>query len=163
MGRVAFILIFLGLMNAYAGSRLVSLWPWAAQHAGLVWLLVLCFFILQLSGPFGERMFFPAWRRDYDVDGVLDVLVWISYLAFGIMSVFIAYALVMDVIRVSWKLVAMPVHEVDFDRRALMTLGVATVVSSAIGVWQAVAGPTVRRVEIRLKNLPAAFDGAERR
>ncbi len=155
-----FITVFLSvfaLFNIYTGYRIIARWPWAAQHAAVCWAIIAAFFVLQLVGVFGDRLFFPRLRKDYD--GLVLALDWASYIAFGLMSVLIFYNLAADIIGVVWQLVDKSADPLAIDRRALLTLGAATLGTTALGVGQVIAGPVVREVEIPLRNLPTRFDG----
>lgn len=157
--RLMVIIAILALLNVYAASRIITRWPWAEQHLAIAWLLVLGFFLLQLTGPFGERLFFPGWRKKRSLRLPLYVLTWASYAAFGVMSCLIAYALLVDVISIPWKLLVVPNNPAIFDLRTLLILVGITALTALYGLRQAKVGPSVRRVEIPLRNLPESFDG----
>ena len=149
----------LALLNLYAASRIISRWAWAGEHLLLSGFLFFGFFALQLLGPFGDRLIFPRLKKDYDAETLVYVLDWASYLAFGILSFLVVYALATDIVSIIWKWIAAPANPVDFDRRALLTLGLLTIGTTIIGIRQAIVGPRVRKVEVPLNNLPAGFDG----
>ncbi len=159
LGRIVIAIGLLILLNSYVASRIIARWPWAGHHLVIASLLFFGFFILQLVGPFGDHILFPRLKKEYDATILVLTLDWASYAAFGVMSVLVFYSLVTDIGSIAWKWIAMPSDPVDFDRRALLGLGAATVLTTIFGIRQANAGPAVRKVEISLRNLPASFDG----
>ncbi|MHB1204454.1 MAG: metallophosphoesterase [Rhodospirillaceae bacterium] len=156
--RIAIFLGILTLLNAYAAWRVIARWPWAEAHLAIAWFVALLFFLLQLVGPFGDRLWFPAWKKR-GADALVHVLSWISSLAFGAMSVTVVYALATDILGVVWQLIALPVDAAGFNRGLLLILSGATLATLVVGVWQARSGPGVRTVEVPLAALPARFDG----
>jgi predicted MPP superfamily phosphohydrolase len=156
--RIAIFLGVLALLNAYAAWRVIARWPAASEHSAAAWLVAVLFFLLQLVGPFGDRLWFPGWRKR-GADGIVHVLNWISALAFGAMSIAVVYALATDIVGTVWQLIALPADPAGFDRHLLFFLGGATLLTLVLGVWQARRGPRVLTVEVPLANLPAEFDG----
>lgn len=160
MGFSFFIFTFLVLPNAYAGLRIYSLWPWANQHAFIFWAMFALFVLIQFLGPFGERLFFPNWRTNAGFEPFIPALNWAAYMAYGILSIFVFYAVIGDVIRIIWNFIAPQDVTVDFDRRMILTLGVATAATTAVGVWQAGIGNLkIVKVDVPLDNLPKGLDG----
>ena len=157
--RITIVISLLALLNVYAASRIIARWPLAREHLTFTSLVFVAFFVLQLLAPFGDRLIFPRLKKAYDAETLVFVLDWASYLAFGILSFLVVYALATDIISFFWKKFAAPASPVDFDRRALVTLGLLTLGTTIIGIRQAFVGPSVRKVEIPLKNLPVGFDG----
>ena len=156
--RIAIFLGILALLNAYAAWRVIARWPAAEAHAGLAWLVALLFFVLQLVGPFGDRLWFPTWKQR-GADAVVHVLSWLSALAFGAMSVAVVYALAADIVGTLWRLIAPPADGADIDHMLLLVLGGATLATLTVGVWQARRGPRILTTEVPIANLPARFDG----
>ena len=157
--RIAIVISLLALLNLYAASRIMTRWAWAGEHLLFTYALFFGFFALQLLGPFGERLIFPKLKKAYNVETLVLVLNWASYLAFGILSFLVVFAFATDIISFIWKWVAAPTNLVDFDRRTLLALGIATIGTTIIGIRQAFVGPAVRTIEIPLENLPIGFDG----
>jgi predicted MPP superfamily phosphohydrolase len=156
--RITIFLGLLALLNAYAAWRVIARWPWAGEHSVAAWLVALVFFLLQLVGPFGDRLWFPGWRK-HGADAVVHILSWVSALAFGAMSIAVVYALATDIVGTVWQLIALPADPAGFDRRLLLFLGGATLATLVVGVWQARRGPAVVTVDVPLANLPAQFEG----
>ena len=154
--RIAIFLGILTLLNAYAAGRVIARWPWADAHLAMAWSVALLFFVLQLVGPFGDRLWFPAWKKR-GADAIVQVLSWISSLAFGAMSIAVVYAMATDIGGLLWQLFAP--DSTGLDRILLLILGGATLATLIVGVWQARRGPRVHTVEVPLANLPARFDG----
>ncbi|MDP9128493.1 MAG: metallophosphoesterase [Pseudomonadota bacterium] len=161
LGRIAFALGLFGAFNLYFVSRLIARWPWAERHLGVVSVLALGFFILQLTSLLGHRLLFPALKRTRGADTLILIVDWVSFLAFGAMSLFTIYTLLGDVFSIVWLLVRPPADLPAFDAdvlKALLSLVLGTMI---LGVGQASTGPVVRRVTIPIKGLPAAFAGVK--
>lgn len=161
--RVAVIVAILGLLNAYGAWRVMARLPWAGEHPALAWLIAVGFFALQMVGPFGDHLWFPAMRRT-GLGAVVRVIDWVSHLAFGAMSLMVVYAMAIDVVTLAWQLItvfsgALTIDPATFDRAVLAIMAAAIAVTMILGVWQARRGPTVMVSEVPLANLPAAFDG----
>lgn len=160
MGFSFFIFTFLFLPNAYAGLRIFSLWPWANQNAIFFWAIFSIFVLVQFAGPFGERLFFPNWRANAGLSAYIPAMNWAAYMAYGILSIFVFYTVIGDLIRVIWLHLSPADNTVDFDRRMILTLGVATAATTAVGFWQAgIAHMKVVKVDVPLDNLPKGLDG----
>ncbi|MDE2422481.1 MAG: metallophosphoesterase [Gammaproteobacteria bacterium] len=157
--RILIAIGLLALLNSYAASRIIARLPWAEHHVVMICLLFFGFFVLQLVGPFGDHILFPRLKKEYDATLLVFVLDWLSYAAFGVMSVLVFYCVLTDIGSMVWKWIAMPSDPIDFDRRVLLGLGTATVITTIFGIRQAHAGPAVRKVEIPLRDLPQSFDG----
>jgi predicted MPP superfamily phosphohydrolase len=157
--RILIALGVLALLNFYIALRFINRWPWAGQHVAAAVGIAVAFFLLQILGPFGDRALFPKLQNIFAVPGFYAALDWISYIALGAMSCLFIYTLVSDIVWILWLLITRPEDTINFDRRALISLGAITLGTAALGVGQAVAGPQIRRVDIPLKNLPATFDG----
>ncbi|MBX7198047.1 MAG: metallophosphoesterase [Rhodospirillaceae bacterium] len=156
--QVSIIVGILALLNAFGAWRVMARIPWAGDHPALAWLTALGFFALQMAGPFGDHLWFPAMRRA-GLGLIVRVVDWISHLAFGAMSLMVVFAIVLDAVTIPWRLIAPPADPLAFDRAALMTMGAAIIVTMVIGIWQARRGPVVHVTEVPLANLPPAFDG----
>lgn len=157
--RITIAISLLALLNLYAASRIITRWTWAGEHLLFTSVLFFGFFALQLLAPFGDRLFFPRLKEAYNAETLVFILDWVSYLAFGILSFLVVYAFATDIVSLIWKWIAAPENPVDFDRRVLLTLGILTIGTTIIGIRQAFVGPSVRKVEIQLNNLPVEFDG----
>ncbi len=147
------------LLNTYMAYRIVARWPWAGQHLFIVCLVFFGFFVLQLIGPVGGRVFFPQLKEQYDIALLIYGLNWASYAAFGVMSILVFYFVLTDILSLIWKWTHLPSDPINFDRRILFGVGTATLITTILGVRQAIVGPVVRRVDVRLRNLPKGFDG----
>ncbi len=156
--RIAIIVGILGLLNAYGAWRVMARVPWAGDHPALAWLIALGFFALQMIGPFGDHLWFPALRRAGHA-AVVRAIDWVSHLAFGAMSLMVVYAAALDAVTLAWRTIAPPADPAAFDRAALMVMGGAILATMAIGVWQARRGPSVYVTEVPIPNLPPAFEG----
>jgi predicted MPP superfamily phosphohydrolase len=122
-------------------------------------LIVFTILVLQLMAFFGNRLWFAELAQREGGAAVIVAINWVSYIAFGIMTAFVAMVLAVDIVTLIWKNAAPPADMVNFDRRTLITLGAVALGTSALGIFQARTGPMVKQVEIALRNLPKAFDG----
>ncbi len=152
-------IILFGLINIYAAGRIIKRWPWAEQHAAGAWLFVLAFFILQMIGPFGDHMFFPILKKKYNAARLVSVLNWVSYMAFGIMSLLVVYGLAIDAVSIICQIFISSFNPEVFDRYALYGIAIVTLATTVIGVRYIMMGPQVKEVDIPLRNLPPSFDG----
>ena len=157
--RIIIVLTVLAFINIYVALRILGRWPWAEQHAVMVWVFFGLFFLLQLLAPFGERLVFPELSKTYNAPALFSAIGWLSDGALGLVSCLFIYILMADIVGMLWRILTLPADTVDFDRRALITLGAVTLGTVVTGVGQAIAGPKVREVSIPLKNLPASFHG----
>lgn len=148
----------LALLNFYAGERVIVRWPWASQHWGLALLGATAFFVLQLAGPFGDRLLFPKLRRGPAGASLVLGLDWTSYVAFGALTLLVVYGLAADVITLTWKLLRPPADLAAFDWRSLQVLLLSVAGTVVLGLWQA-SHPVVQRVRIPLRGLPTRFTG----
>jgi predicted MPP superfamily phosphohydrolase len=145
----------LGLLNYFTASTLVHLWPWANSHLTAAWVLGLLFFVMQLVGPFGERLFFPGWKSR----SLVLALNWASYLAFGVLSCLCAYLLAADIFIIAYVQLVQPADMAALNFSILIILSALTLSTTLIGIRQALSGPRIVRVNVPLKGLPRAFDG----
>jgi predicted MPP superfamily phosphohydrolase len=160
--RVSFITMFLAVLalgNLYAGWRVIARWPWGAQHPALAYGIVLIVFLLQLVGPFGDRLWFPRWRNELGLGALAEALDWISYTTLGAVSTLILVAFATDIVTIIWKMVAPPADLVNFNRRTVLAMAAASLGATTLGVAQAKIGLVVKQVQIPLKDLPARFEG----
>jgi predicted MPP superfamily phosphohydrolase len=107
----------------------------------------------------GDRLLFPKVRKRFGLGWLITSIDWLSYLTFGVMSCLLIYCIAADIMEWGWRWIASPYHPEALDRYFLLTLGALTLVTTVWGLWQAVAGPIVRTIEIPLANLPESLDG----
>ena len=160
MKRIFTVLGFLAILNGYVGARMMARWPLAQEHPGIFWLGMACFTLLQIAGPFGDEIdFFLRLKHNKLLKGGGNILNWLCYIAIGTFSCLLIFTLVADVVALLWQLIAPPADEAAFQYnvfRGIMALTGATIV---LGVLQTRIGPAVKRVDIVLEKLPAAFEG----
>lgn len=152
--RITIILGLAALFNIYAGYAIIGRSAWADAHPFAAWLMVAGFFLLQLAGPFGDRLFFAGHRRRAIPGFFVGLLDWASYITFGVMSCLVVFGLVADIVTILWTLIAPPVS----DHAVLLVLLGATGLTVLVGLVQATQ-PAVRHIDVPLHNLPPAFDG----
>jgi predicted MPP superfamily phosphohydrolase len=157
--RIVFFLGLLALLNAYAGYSIISRSAWAEAHPIAAWLIVLAIFLLQLAGPFGERLFFKGLRARFWSRLVVQTISWSAYVAFGIMSCMLFFGLITGIVTGIWQIVAPPTDAAGFNHTVLVILGTVTALTVVVGLVQARGRPMVLSVDVPLRNLPAAFDG----
>lgn len=156
--RIVFVIILFALINIYADARIIHRWPWAEQHMGESWVIALLFFLLQLLAPFGDRLFIPKLRKN-GLPILASLLDWLSYMAFGAMSLLVVYGLVIDLVSIAFQLLDNNFQPYIFDQYALYGIFAATLLTLVLGSWNVSRGPAVKKVDIFLYNLPPAFEG----
>ncbi len=121
----------------------------------LVPLLTAMTLAVEFLGPFGERLIFPALKHDFGLDLPYAAMDWLSYSVMGLVSCLFVCFLAAEVF------ISLPPVEkkIDLQRRTFLTFGLVSVGATAVGEGQARAEPTVRRIDIPLKSLPAALNG----
>ena len=77
--RVAIVVGILALLNAFGAWRVMARIPWAGDHKALAALVALTFFALQMVGPFGDHLWFPAMRRAR-LGLIVRAIDWVSHL-----------------------------------------------------------------------------------
>lgn len=147
----------MAVINLYASARIITRWDWAQQHAAGAWSVALAFFLLQLLGPFGDHNILLTLRREYGMPRLAFALDWLSYFAIGVMSLLVFYGLAIDLFNIALMLT--PLDPVDFDKYTLLILAAAVTGTIIFGLRHTHEAPHVKNVEVRLKNLPPAFDG----
>ncbi|WP_303850835.1 metallophosphoesterase [Seleniivibrio woodruffii] len=157
--RFAVVLGIFALINIYAFSRIITRWQWAKEHLVLAWVIVAFIFLLELLAPIGDRMFLPRLKNEMGLAWLFIAVNWVSYTAFGMVTLLAAYGVITDVGAIIWRFIAPPTDTVDMERRVLLTLGVLTVGSTVLGIGQAHAEPSVKEVKVPVKDLPEQFEG----
>jgi predicted MPP superfamily phosphohydrolase len=157
--QILIVVFLLAVLNAYVAISVISRWPLAQAHALAAGLIATLVWVVQLIGPFGDRLLFPKVRKRFGMAWLITSIDWISYLTFGVMSCLLIYCIVADIIEWGLRWIASPTNAVVLDRHFLIALTTLTLVTVALGLWQAIVGPVVRTVEIPLANLPKSFDG----
>ncbi|MGY0504305.1 metallophosphoesterase [Luteimonas sp. e5] len=143
------VMLLIGLYVAWRGLR-----PWRLPRlawlaaALLVWLLLLQYpLISMISGSFASPEV-PRW---------IQVVLAIGMHALMILAVLL---LLRDVVGIVIALPARARARAWWASRKLVAgLAVGALALSVFGVWQAIKVPSLRRVEIGIAGLPAAFDG----
>jgi predicted MPP superfamily phosphohydrolase len=156
--RIVSVIILFGLINIYAAARIIHRWPWAEQHAAGAWTAALLFFLLQLLAPFGDRLFMPRLRKNHFA-ALASTVDWLSYMAFGIMSLLVVYGLMIDLVSILLQLFDSGFEPSIFDQYALYVIFAVTFTTILLGAANVWRGPEVKNVDIFLENLPAVFDG----
>ena len=159
MIRAFIFLSIFGALNIYVDLRFIGRWPFQHTSPKLFWLCAVLFFLLQLIGPLGDHII-PASFRTVPVLGpCLTALDWLSYITFGFFSCLFMYTVWGEVVSIASWLAWPSMDNTSFERRRFLTLGAATLATTAIGVIQATSKPQIERVDIHLDHLPDAFDG----
>lgn len=163
MRRLIFVLIALATFNSYVALGLISRSLWAQNHIWFVGFLTVLGMLLELAGPLGDRLFFPAllrrWPNLKTRHVVFSIIDWASYLTLGLLSCLLLYMVFADLIALFWNLITIPPDTNVFDHRTLFFIIMATFTTMALGLVQARSGPVLKRIDISLKNLPPSFDG----
>lgn len=149
--------IFL-MLNGYVALHVLHHWPVARQHQYLVWLVTAIFAALQLT-PFFSHIFLFQ-KNEQQANKILAAVQnWVPYLVFGIFSCLIVYTFAEQIISLVWQLVSPPDDPEQFGFNLLIALGVVTLSTVTVGVWQAISGPKIVKIDVPLNGLPPNFDG----
>lgn len=154
--------IFLSVMSVfgfYVVSRFISFSPWSNLHVG--WVFLITAFIVGLQFfAFKSGMLIPAAYADTPWLAMLvSIAGWVIYTALGVFYCLIIYMVAVDITALIWGAVAPDTALVVIKNRLFIGLIGVTLATTSIGIYQAVSGPRVVRVDVPIKNLPAAFDG----
>lgn len=143
---------FTGAIWLYVALRCVRLLPWRKSWRITVTgvLLLVAEYQVFTSHFFGS-LASPELPR-----GILIVLAW----AFGGLLLLAMLVLLRDVVGlVAWLFARRAGRAILKGQQLAAVLGVAAMLLSAYGVWQAIKLPNVKTVQIAVQGLPAAFDG----
>jgi hypothetical protein len=145
MIKILIALSVIAVTTGYVVRRVIGL----QNRTNLITFGLIC---LELVAPLGDRLIFPFITFPIPV----HFIDWVSYLTLGMVSCLFIYGIAVDI-----STIAIRRKRPNFDpkRRAFLTMGGVALGGTVVGTEQALAGPTVRRVEIPLKSLPAPFDG----
>jgi uncharacterized protein len=146
---ISIVAAILGLASFYVGSRFIASSPWAADHAGVVWLSLALFVVLQFLGPYLYRVFPDHLNR-------LFVLHWVIYTTLGVFTCLFLYVLAAQFFVVSWNLLSGSNLAEPAGFTAALAMVLVTVVA---GFVQAVGGPRVYDIDVAIAHLPTPFDG----
>lgn len=156
--KILVIFSILATLNLYVAIRIIARCVWAKQHILVVSIITIIFLTLQLVGILGGHRLSYYLSYKFNLHNTVTAIHFVSYMAFGALSFLCVYSLAVDIIAIFWHFLA-PASYPIFNRFALPIIGFATITTLILGVLQTMAGPTVKQVEIPLKNLPANFDG----
>jgi predicted MPP superfamily phosphohydrolase len=139
--------IVLVLTSVYLGSRFVARFDWAKRHKKTLWVIFGVFIVIQMLVPFFSQMSAPPHY-------ISVPLQWPGYSLLGVFAILFFYSLAHDLFLLLGRLFRPKSQTVDFKRRSFITFSGLALASSAIGTVQAVGGPSVKEVEIPIKDLP---------
>ena len=151
--RLILILLVLALANIYVAYSFYKSIPWVG-----VWWISALSFIFQLLMPLlrfqGEKW---SLKRPW-LTAVLRVLGVLSLLVVGCFSMIFFFSVVRDffIFSASFFLPTKVIEAADMISLKLEIMITAGL--SVVGLFQALIGPRVRRVDVPLKGLPAAFE-----
>lgn len=144
--------VITGLMALYVIWRLVWRLQWPASLKWALSILVL----LSAEHHLLTRTFFGSMASPEVPSGVLIVLGW----AFGAVVLTACLLLILDLSGGVIYVRSKPVGRALLTRLAPRAgVGIAALLLSGVGVWQAVRVPEVRSIEIELAQLPKELDG----
>lgn len=146
MSRGLILLTFLAILNSGIVARVAARTAFLQSHAALTWGIGTLLFIIEIA-PFLARNYLPQTH--------LSVLNWVSYIVFGVMSILLIYLLVAEVVQFAVFLFT----PADINKWVLIALLGATGATTLYGLYGGLSPPVVKRVDITLPGLPAAFDG----
>lgn len=146
--------VFAALIGLYVIGRFVPPLP-----VGTLWKWLIAFVILLVSQYHLVNRLFLGGMASPEVP--FPVLAFGGWL-FGAFILLAGFLLIRDIVSLflwtAHKTGLIPVS-IIFGYRWMLGLGMASLLLSAIGVWQAVRIPDVRRIDITLEKLPAELDG----
>jgi predicted MPP superfamily phosphohydrolase len=142
----------LSLLAFYTGGRLIRWSGWAAQHRGIVWLVLGLFVLLQVLGPFLYRLYPGRVSQGF-------ILHWVTYTTLGLFASLFFYTFATDLVLGLWKIITRPDNSVDLQRRGFLAVLAMTLGSGVIGITQAIRGPKIFAVDVPIANLPQELDG----
>jgi uncharacterized protein len=152
--RLLVILLVLILANVYVAGSFYLATGWA----GVWWLLALIL-VLELMMPV-VRFRGDRWRLKWPALGpVLWGLGVVTMMAVGAFSMVFFFSAVRDI---SLFVARFLLSSANFDMASAFSLKFElglTAVLLLVGIYQALAGPRVKRVIVPLKGLPSAFEG----
>ena len=135
----------LALYTGFQAGRLFPGWP-----AAVPWALTAALFALMLGPHFLHRSDPGAMERPF-----FQGLVWTGSVALGVWATFILLSIPFNAAALLSRLTGLG----TFDPRAFLALAAAAVVIGALGLGQAVAGPAVKEVTVRVPGLAAGLEG----
>lgn len=146
--------VFAALIGLYVIGRFVPPLP-----VGTLWKWLIAFVILLVSQYHLVNRLFLGGMASPEVP--FPVLAFGGWL-FGAFILLAGFLLIRDLVSLflwtAHKTGLIPVSIV-FGYRWMLGLGMVALLLSAVGVWQAVRIPDVRRIDITLEKLPAELDG----
>lgn len=157
--RILMVVAVVAMMNVYAAGHIIGGLDVAAAHPVAAWFCALLFFLLQMAGPFGSRTFFGAMKAHKATRWLVYPLYWTSYVAFAAMSVLVVYGLLIDLLSLFWYAFAVQAEHAEIRENAFIVLCGLTFATVALGVFQVWTGPVVKRVAVKIKDLPAGLEG----
>jgi predicted MPP superfamily phosphohydrolase len=143
-----FIAIFGGILG-YTGARLLAWSSLPAPQAWIIWVPLVLIAIQPLIASSLRRLTRERmpWRL---------IIHWVSYVSLAAFGCLFFYTLVVDLSSLLWWR-WVPSERIGSIQ--LWIVGILLFSTVVIGLIQAVRGPAVRRVDIRLPNLPSELDG----
>ena len=157
--QILMLITILGLLNSYVVIRIINYWPLASENIIITLAVAIIFFLMQLAGPFGDRLVFPKLKSKMDIKFLVTFTHWISSLALGIFSCLVFYSLVIDIVGIALQLSSFSLSILASNYYALITLIALTSATVLVGIYQALKVPTICKIDIPLKDLPRNFDG----
>lgn len=146
--------VLAALIGLYVIGRLIPSLP-----VGSVWKWLIAFAILLVSQYHLVNRLFPGSMASPEIP--FYALVFGGWI-FGAFILLAGFLLLKDII----SLFLWTAHKtglvsatIIWDYRVILGLGIAALLLSAIGVWQAIRIPDIRRIDITLDRLPAELDG----
>lgn len=145
--RMIIFLIVIGLANYYVSARLFAYAPIPKVHFIIPILAAAAFFVLEMIDL--RTTFFQT-------SPILKLMISATT---GTFFCLILYVLAADLILLVTRLLSDMFPYAATVKALFWGIVFVTITTSAIGVYQAVSGPHIKEVSIKIANLPPAFEG----
>lgn len=146
---LSIVIVILCLASFYLGRRLLAFWPTANRHQTVLWLLLAVFVVLEILIPFSYRAF---------AHGSLSrITQGIGYFLLGLWTSAFLYVALSDIILGVAQFVNPRIAQ--FRAQAFFIMLALSIVSTLVGLAQALRVPRLHTVLVPVKNLARELEG----
>jgi predicted MPP superfamily phosphohydrolase len=147
---ISIMVLILSSAVFYVGWRTIMFWPWAHRHPRTIIYTLVAFLSFQILWPFLSRKFPEA-------IGQLGVLHWLAYGTLGLFVTLFFYFLFYDL---AWFGISKILKISDtYSPYVFYSVAFITVFSFLVGLGQAIKGPSVREIIVKIAGLPDGLSG----
>lgn len=159
MLRLLFFLSVMGVLSFYVFARLNYHAPFAPLSMGWVALVSFLCVLLQLFA-FKSNYFIPGAHADVRWKQMaFSWLAWAVYTVIGAFYCMIIFTAVTDIASIAWGILSPATPLALINKWTFYTVLALTFSTTALGILQATATPSIEKVKIFIRNLPKDFDG----